>query len=85
MSGIKNADVLEQNYLFFIDRLPELLEDSNKKNKIALIKDQKIIGFYEDIEKAMNTAKENKFELETFLIQKVEKQQKHYISRIITK
>ena len=85
MSNRENKDILEKNYLFFIDKLPELLEDSNKKNKIALIRDQKIIGFYEDIEKAMNTAKENKFELETFLIQKVEKQQTHYISRIVTK
>lgn len=85
MNKEENKDVLEKNYLFFIDKLPELLKDSNKKNKIALIRNQKIIGFYENIEKAINTAKENKFELETFLIQKVEKQQIHYTSRTVTK
>ena len=85
MNSIEDKDVLEDNYLFFIDKLPELLEDSNKKNKIVLIRDQKIIGFYENIDKALNTAKEHKFELETFLIQKVEKQQIHYTSRTVIK
>ena len=83
MNNKKNKDILEKNYRFFINQLPELLEDDNKKNKIALIKDEQIIGFYEDIVKAIEIAKQKNFKLETFLVQKIEKQ-RHYVSRVIT-
>ena len=69
--------------MFFQNQLPFLLKDKNKKNKFAIIKDEEIVGVYDTVEQAINTAiKEKKFQLETFLVQKIEKQQAHYISRI---
>ena len=79
----KNEKLLKKNYKFFQKQLPNLLKDQNKKNKFALIKDEQIIGIYDNVEQAIDTAvKEKNFKLETFLVQKVEKQQVHYISRI---
>ena len=78
----KNEKLLKKNYTFFQNQLPTLLKDQNKKNKFALIKDEQIIGIYDTVEQAIDTAvKEKKFKLETFLVQKIEKQQVHYISR----
>ena len=74
--------LLKANYFFFASQLPNLLKDEEKRNKIALIKDMKIIGFYEGIEEAINVAeKEKNFEPETFIIQKIEPQETQYISR----
>lgn len=79
----KTDKLLKKNYTFFQNQLPILLRDQNKKDKFALIKDEQIVGIYDTVEKAMDTAiKEKQFKLETFLIQKIEKQQVHYISRI---
>ncbi len=79
----KTDKLLKKNYTFFQNQLPTLLRDQNKKDKFALIKDEQIVGIYDTVEKAMDTAiKEKQFKLETFLIQKIEKQQVHYISRI---
>ena len=78
-----NEKLLKKNYVFFQNQLPTLLKDQNKKDKFALIKDEQIIGIYDTVEQAIDTAvKEKKFKLETFLVQKIEKQQVHYISRI---
>lgn len=78
----KNEKLLKKNYAFFQNQLPTLLKDQNKKDKFALIKDEQIIGIYDTVEQAIDTAiKKKKFELETFLVQKIEKQQVHYISR----
>ena len=75
--------ILNKNYTFFKKKLPELLSDENNKNKFALICNQEIIGIYHTFEQAINVAKEEKnFELETFIIQKIE-DQKHFISRIL--
>ena len=79
----KNEKLLKKNYTFFQSKLPALLRDQKKKNKFALVKDQQIIGVYDTVEQAIDTAvKEKNFKLETFLVQKIEKQQVHYISRI---
>ena len=79
----KTNKLLKKNYAFFQNQLSTLLRDKNKKDKFALIKDEQIIGIYDTVEKAMDTAiKEKQFKLETFLVQKIEKQQVHYISRI---
>ena len=78
----KNEKLLKKNYTFFQNQLSTLLKDQNKKNKFALIKDEQIIDIYDTIEQAIDAAvKEKKFKLETFLVQKIEKQQVHYISR----
>ena len=74
----KAENLLKRNYKFFQSQLPTLLRDRNKKNKIALIKDEKIVGIYDNVEQAINTAiKEKQFKRETFLVQKIEKQQVH--------
>ena len=79
----KAEKLLKKNYKFFQSQLPKLLRDKDKKDKFALIKDEAIIGVYDSVDKAINTAiKEKQFKLETFLVQKIEKQQVHYISRI---
>ena len=79
----KAEKLLKKNYKFFQSQLPTLLRDKGKQNKFAVIKDEEIVGVYESVEKAINTAvKEKKFKLETFLVQKIEKQQVHYIPRI---
>ena len=79
----KAEKLLKKNYKFFQSQLPTLLKDKNKKNKIALIKDEEIVGIYDNIQQAINTAiKEKQFKRETFLVQRIEKQQVHYISRI---
>ncbi len=79
----KTEKLLKKNYAFFQNQLPALLKDRNKKDKFALIKDKQIVGVYDTVEKAIDTAiKEKQFKLETFLVQKIEKQQVHYISRI---
>lgn len=78
----KVEKLLKKNYKFFQNQLPILLRDKNKQNKFALIKDEDIIGIYDNVEQAINTAiKEKQFKLETFLVQKIEKQQTHYIYR----
>ena len=51
---------LKQNYIFFQNQLPTLLKDQNKKNKFALIKDQQIIGVYDTVEQAIDTAVKEK-------------------------
>ena len=78
----KIEKLLKKNYKFFQSQLSTLLKDKNKKNKFALIKDEKIVGVYDNVEQAINTAiKEKQFKLESFLVQKIEKQQTHYIYR----
>ena len=75
--------LLNKNYKFFKKKLPELLKDTNKKNKYALIYDEKVIGIYETVKEAIEVAtEEKKLNWETFLVQKIEKQTVHYISRI---
>ena len=50
---------------------------------MLLYKDEEIVGIYDNAEQAINTAiKEKQFKLETFLVQKIEKQQTHYIYRV---
>ena len=79
----KKEKLLKKNYIFFQNQLPALLKDQKKKNKFALIKDEQIIDIYDTVEEAINTAvKEKNFKLETFLVQRIEEQQVHYISRI---
>ena len=79
----KNEELLKKNYRFFKTELPNLLKDDNNKGKFALIESEKIIGIYDTLEQAINVAiEEKKFKLETFLVQKIEKQKVHYISRI---
>ena len=77
--------ILNKNYTFFKKKLPELLSDRNNENKFALICNQEVIGIYHTFEQAINMAKEEKkFELGTFIIQKIENQE-HFISRILYK
>ncbi len=79
----KKEKLLRNNYIFFKSQLPTLLKDQKKKNKFALIKDEQIIDIYDTVEQAINIAtKEKNFKLETFLVQKIEKQKVHYILRI---
>ena len=79
----KKEKLLRKSYIFFKSQLPTLLKDQKKKNKFALIKDEKIIDIYDTVEQAINIAtKEKNFKLETFLVQKIEKQKVHYILRI---
>ena len=80
----KTDKLLKKNYIFFQNQLPTLLRDKNKKDKFALIKDEQIVDIYDTVEKAINTAiKEKQFKLETFLVQKIEKQQTHHIYKRI--
>ena len=82
MEDKTNKELLKKNYEFFKKILPSLLKDQDKKDKFAVIKEESLIGIYETLEQAIDTAtKEKKFKLGTFLIQKIEKQQIHYTSR----
>lgn len=82
MENKTNKKLLKKNYEFFKKILPGLLKDQDKKDKFAIIKEESLIGIYETLEQAIDTAtKEKKFKLGTFLVQKIEKQQIHRISR----
>ena len=77
------TEILEKNYKFFLKKLPKLLKEKKNKNKFALISGNKIVGIYVNFDKALDVAiKEQGFELETFIIQKIEKQIVHKFSRI---
>ena len=79
---IKNK-LLTQNYDFFLSQLPKLLEDKNNIGNYVLIENRKIIGIYDNLYEAIDVAKkEKKFDLETFIIQKIEEQKILYISRL---
>ena len=79
---VKKEVLLNKNYAFFKKKLPELMSNENNKNKFVLIHNQEIIGVYNNIKKAIEVAvEEKKFEWETFLVQKIEEQKIHYISR----
>ena len=75
--------LMKQNYDFFLSQLPKLLEDKNNIGNYVLIESQKIIGIYDNLYEAIDVAKkEKKFEIETFIIQKIEEQRILYISRL---
>ena len=77
------TEILEKNYKFFLKKLPKLLKEKKNKNKFALISGNKIVRIYVNFDKALDVAiKEQGFELETFIIQKIEKQIVHKFSRI---
>ena len=60
-----------------------MLEDKNNIGNYVLIENRKIIGIYDNLYEAIDVAKkEKKFELETFIIQKIEEQKILYISRL---
>lgn len=82
MDKLKDEKLIEI-YNFFKQGLPSLLKDKDKKGKFALIKDQKIIGFYLSIDDAMEKANIENIEPGTFLVQKVEKDIVHHFSRIV--
>ena len=75
--------ILKENYSYFQSELPKLLKDKNKLGKFAIIKNKMIVGIYDSFDKALSIAiEEKKFKSETFLVQKIEKQETEYISRI---
>ena len=75
--------LMKQNYDFFLSQLPKLLEDKNNIGNYVLIENRKIIGIYDNLYEAIDVAKEEKkFEIETFIIQKIEEQKILYISRL---
>ena len=81
---VKNAEILKKNYNFFLKKLPHLLKEESNKNKFALISKNKIIGIYKTFDKTLDVAiKEQGFELETFIIQKIEEQKIHKFSRVV--
>ena len=74
---------MKQNYDFFLSQLPKLLEDKKNIGNYVLIENRKIIGIYDNLYEAIDVAKEEKkFEIETFIIQKIEEQKILYISRL---
>ena len=76
-------ELMKQNYDFFLSQLPRLLEDKNNIGNYVLIENKKIIGIYDTLYEAIDVAKkEKKFEIETFIIQKIEEQKILYISRL---
>ena len=76
-------NLMKQNYDFFLSQLPKLLEDKNNIGNYVLIESRKIIGIYDNLYEAIDVAKKEKqFEIETFIIQKIEEQKNLYISRL---
>ena len=76
-------NLMKQNYDFFLSQLPRLLEDKNNIGNYVLIENKKIIGIYDNLYEAIDVAKkEKKFEIETFIIQKIEEQKILYISKL---
>ena len=74
---------LVKEYEFFKSKINDLLSDKNIKGRFALIKDKKIQGIYDSLEKAMQSATNEKgYKLGTFLVQKIERQEVQYISRM---
>lgn len=74
---------MKQNYDFFLSQLPKLLKDKNNIGNYVLIENKKIIGIYDNLYEAIDVAKEEKkFEIETFIIQKIEEQRILSISRL---
>ena len=65
--------LMEENYQFFLTQLPQLLEDKNNIGNFVLIENKQIVGIYNNLYEAVDTAREEKkFKPETFNIQLIE-------------
>lgn len=79
----KMIDKLKTEYDYFLTELDYLLSDKEKRGKVALIKGKKIQGIYKDMNEAIYIAMQKKgYKLSTFLVQKIEKQFVHHLSRV---
>lgn len=66
---------LEKEFRYFLDHRAELLE--KYRGKVVVIRDEKVIGSYNDELSAIDATKQ-KFEVGTFLVQKVEADEESY-------
>ena len=75
--------LMEENYDFFLSQLPELLKDKNNIGNFVLIENKKIVGIYNNLYEAVDTAREEKkFKPETFNIQLIEEPKKFRCTRL---
>ena len=73
-----NKELINKNYDFFKKALPQLMKEH--PNKIAVVRNQKIIETFDTVEEADQFVIEKKYQTGTFLIQEIN-DTVHYISR----
>lgn len=73
-------ELVNKNYSSFKKVLPQLMKEH--LNKIAVVKDQKVIKIFSNIEEADQFVIEKKYLAGTFLIQEINNTV-HYISRLV--
>ena len=69
---MSNKDKLNKDYEFFESQLDNLIKTD--KDKFVIVKDEKIIDILATSEDALKYAMDKKFELGTFIIQKISKE-----------
>ena len=74
-----NKELINKNYDSFKKALPNLIKEH--PDKIAVVKDQKIVEIFNTIEEADQFVIEKKYQQGTFLIQQINNTV-HYISRL---
>ena len=74
-----DKELVNKNYNSFKKALPKLIKEH--PNKIAVVKDRKVIKIFNTIEEADQFVIEKKYQPGTFLIQEIN-DTIHYISRL---
>ncbi len=74
-----NKELVNRNYNYFKNALPRLMKEH--PNKIAVVKDQKVVKIFNTIEEADQFVIEKKYQPGAFLIQEINNTV-HYISRL---
>ena len=74
-----DTELINKNYNYFKKALPQLMKEH--PNKVAVVKDQKVIKIFSNIEEADQFVIEKKYQPGTFLIQEIN-DTIHYISRL---
>lgn len=75
-----DKELINKNYNSFKTALPKLMK--KYQNKIAVVKDQKVIKIFNTIEEADQFVIEKKYKPGIFLIQEINNTI-HYISRLV--
>ncbi len=73
-----DTTVVDKNFSYFKQQLPKLMK--KHLDKIAVVKDQKIVKIFDILEEADQFVIQNKYPPGTFLIQEINNTV-HYISR----
>ena len=74
-----DTELVNKNYTFFKKELPRLMREH--LDKVAIVKDQKIIKIFDTVKEADQFVREKKYQSGTFLIQEID-DTVHYVSRL---